>query len=187
MGTLTKILIGGVVTALLGWLTYNAVCNAGGDRNADGYGAAGSAAVTGDAGSGEAATEEQAQACQADINTLMTSKTIQFQSGSAYLAPESTAAISELATELQKCAGTQVEVQGHTDLTGGATVNQTISQSRAETVVAGLVEQGVPASQLTAKGYGSTQPLVDARTSDANAKNRRTVLVVTTTAAPTGE
>jgi len=174
------------VTALLGWLTYSGMCNTDMNRHMDGDGM-GSSAVTGGVGSGEAATEEQAQACQADINTLMESKTIQFQSGSAYLGPESIAVITELATEVKKCAGTQIEVQGHTDLTGPAAINQSTSQTRAEAVVAELVEQGVPASQLTAKGYGSSQPLVDARTSDANTKNRRTVLVVTTSAAPTGE
>ena len=50
--------------------------------------------------------------------SAMTGKTINFQSGSAYLAADSNAIIDELAKALAPCAGTKVEVQGHTDLTG---------------------------------------------------------------------
>ena len=76
-------------------------------------------------------------------------------------------------------------VYGHTDLVGGAELNQTLSQARAETVMKQLVEKGVPADRLTAKGYGASQPLENARTAAANAKNRRTVFAVSAaTAAP---
>lgn len=133
------------------------------------------------------ATKEAVAACQGDINALMTGKTINFQSGSAYLAADSTAIIDELAKALTPCAGTSVEVQGHTDLTGSADVNQTLSQARAETVAKALTDKGVPAERLTAKGYGSSQPVENARTATANAKNRRTVFSVAAAgAAPEG-
>ena len=54
-----------------------------------------------------------------------------------------------------------------------------IDNDRAESVVKALTDQGVPAAQLTAKGYGLTQPIENARTAQANAKNRRTVFAVT--------
>lgn len=194
MGTSTKILIGALISALLGWLTYSAVCAADGTKIATGAGATGSVATdtaaTGNAVSSAApvpaASAEVASACQGDLDALMKSKTIQFQSGSAYIAPASLASISEIAAKIKQCAGTQIEVQGHTDLTGSATTNQNISQARAKSVVDELVKLEVPAAQLTAKGYGSTQPLVNALTSAANTQNRRTVLVVTTNAAPAG-
>jgi OmpA-OmpF porin, OOP family len=133
------------------------------------------------------ATKEAVAACQGDINTLMTGKTINFQSGSAYLAAESTAIIDELAKALQPCAGTSVEVQGHTDLTGSSEVNQTLSQARAEAVAKALTDKGVPAERLTAKGFGSSQPVENARTAAANATNRRTVFSVAAAgAAPEG-
>jgi OOP family OmpA-OmpF porin len=141
-----------------------------------------SAAVTEVPASKEAVTE-----CQNDINALMAGKTINFQSGSAYLAADSNAIIDELAKALQPCAGTKAEVQGHTDLTGGADVNQTLSQARAEAVAKALTDKGVPADRLIAKGYGSTQPLEQAMTAAANAKNRRTVFSVAAAgAAPEG-
>ena len=198
MGTSTKILIGALITALLAWLTYSGMCTAG---NGGVAGAAGSGAVAGDSSSGTGAADgtnstgsdttevtpasaEVVEACQADINNLMASKTIEFQSGSGYVA-ENNPVVLEIAAELKKCAGTQIEVQGHTSLTGTAETNQNISQLRADNVVKALVAAGVPQGQLTAKGYGATQPLVNARTSAANTKNQRTVLSVTSAAAAT--
>jgi len=124
------------------------------------------------------ASAEAVASCQGDINKLMEGKTINFKSGSAYMAADSNAIVAELAKALKPCAGTQVEVQGHTDLTGGVAVNTTLSQARADAVKAELVKAGVSGDSLTAKGYGPSQPLENARTSAANAKNRRTVFVV---------
>ena len=123
------------------------------------------------------ASKEAVAACQADINALMTGKTINFQSGSAYLA-ENNAVLDQVAAALKPCAGMAVEVQGHTDLTGAPDTNQTLSQERAERVVAALVAKGVPADRLTAKGYGSSQPIENNQSAAANAKNRRTVFAI---------
>jgi OmpA-OmpF porin, OOP family len=129
------------------------------------------------------ATKEAVAECQKDINTLMTGKTINFQSGSAYLA-ENNAILDEIAAALKPCAGMSVEVRGHTDLSGNAETNQKLSQERAERVIAALVAKGVPTERMTAKGFGSSQPLVNARGDAANAKNRRTEFAVAAAAAP---
>ena len=128
------------------------------------------------------ASKEAIAACQADINQVMAGKTINFQSGSAYLA-ENNAVLDEVAAALKPCAGMAVEVQGHTDLSGAPATNQTLSQERAERVVAALGAKGVPTERLTAKGYGSSQPLENARGDAANAKNRRTVFALAAAAA----
>jgi OmpA-OmpF porin, OOP family len=121
-------------------------------------------------------------ACQQDINKVMAGKTINFQSGSAYLAENNTV-LDEVAAALKPCAGMAVEVQGHTDLSGAPETNQTLSQDRAERVVAAMVAKGVPAERLTAKGYGSSRPLENTRSAAANAKNRRTVFAIAASAA----
>ena len=143
-----------------------------GDEAADGDGSDGSAATE------TPATAEAVASCQGDINALMEGKTINFKSGSAYLAADSNAIIDELAKALAPCAGTKVEVQGHTDLTGNPASNQALSQERADRVMKALAAKSVPADRLTAKGYGPSQPLENAMTGAANAKNRRTVFVV---------
>jgi OmpA-OmpF porin, OOP family len=184
MGGLAKAIIGAVATALLGYLTFSAVCKKTEDVPAVSTPSpAEPVKTTVPAAPAVPATAEAVTKCQGDIDALMAAKTIKFQSGSAYLAPESNAVIAELATSLKSCAGTQIEVQGHTDLIGNAGVNQNLSQARADTVMKSLIEKGVAATQLTAKGYGLTAPIENATTPEANAKNRRTVFKISTPAA----
>jgi len=112
--------------------------SAGGDA-----GVADAAAVTG-------ASEEQVADCQGDINTFMEGKSINFQSGSAYIAPESARVIDGLAERLSGCTGMSIAVGGHTDSTGSAAINDTLSQGRADAVAAALAERGVAAERITA-------------------------------------
>ena len=136
------------------------------------------ATATADASAEAPPTAAAVANCQGDVDALMKGKTINFKSGSAYLAADSVAVVDELAKALVACSGTNVEVQGHTDLTGNPENNQTLSQERADRVRQALVDKGVPAERLTSKGFGSSQPVENAQTSEANAKNRRTVFVV---------
>ena len=169
----SKILLGAGATALLGLFAHNITCSSSANPSGTNIAAGNAAAIV------TPATQEAVANCQTDINSLMTGKTVNFQSGSAYLAADSTTLLGEVAKALKPCSGTLVEVQGHTDLMGNADLNQNLSQARAEAVVKALTDQGVPAAQLTAKGYGLTQPIENARTAQANAKNRRTVFAVT--------
>ena len=67
----------------------------------------------------------------------------------------------------------QVEVQGHTDSDGSATYNLQLSDSRAQSVMQYLVEAGVDAERLQAKGYGEVVPIADNETDEGKEKNRR--------------
>ncbi len=71
-----------------------------------------------------------------------------------------------------------VEVGGHTDSDGDDKKNQTLSQGRAEAVVAYLVGRGVDRARLAAMGYGETKPIDTNQTADGKAKNRRVELVI---------
>jgi OmpA-OmpF porin, OOP family len=72
----------------------------------------------------------------------------------------------------------KVEVQAHTDDTGQAAYNVTLSKTRAEAVRKWLVDRGVPADRLVANGYGGEKPVADNKTAAGRAKNRRVSLVV---------
>jgi len=70
-----------------------------------------------------------------------------------------------------------MRVEGHTDNVGRAAANQTLSQQRAEAVVAWLAARGIDAARLGAAGLGDSKPLADNGSEEGRAKNRRVELV----------
>jgi OmpA-OmpF porin, OOP family len=66
------------------------------------------------------------------------------------------------------------EVSGHTDSSGSAAHNKTLSEQRAQAIKKQLAGKGVPADELVAVGRGSEAPLVKPDDTPAKkAKNRR--------------
>jgi outer membrane protein OmpA-like peptidoglycan-associated protein len=93
-----------------------------------------------------------------------------FATDSAELTPEGRATLDRLAP----CwSHGRFEVEGHTDSTGTDAINQPLSERRAKAIVDQLVKDGIDASALTARGYGSSRPLADNATPEGRAKNRR--------------
>ncbi len=119
------------------------------------------------------ATAAAVKDCQADLDTAIKGRTIQFESGTAALSAVSNALIDELSADIGACAGTVIEVAGHTDLTGGHPQNQSLSEARANAVVEAFLAKGIPTARLLPRGYGDTKPVMPGMTSEANAKNRR--------------
>lgn len=72
----------------------------------------------------------------------------------------------------------RVEVQGHTDATGDPAYNLALSESRATAVRRALVERGVPAEVLSARGYGPQRPVADNATPEGRSQNRRVAFEV---------
>ena len=68
----------------------------------------------------------------------------------------------------------KIEISGHTDNTGSATLNETLSQERAEAVVNYLKAKGIAATRMTAKGYGMLKPVASNATESGRQLNRRT-------------
>jgi outer membrane protein OmpA-like peptidoglycan-associated protein len=99
---------------------------------------------------------------------------IHFNTGSAAISADSLDILGKAATALKAApAGTKVEVGGHTDNVGNADMNLKLSDARANAVRAKLVELGVAADALTAKGYGDSKPVADNATDEGRARNRR--------------
>jgi outer membrane protein OmpA-like peptidoglycan-associated protein len=98
---------------------------------------------------------------------------VHFDTGKATLRPESAEGLDRAAAMLQQAPAVRAEVGGHTDNVGKPESNRLLSQQRAESVRAALVQRGVAADRLTAKGYGDTVPVADNRSEAGRAANRR--------------
>ncbi|HJW47289.1 MAG TPA: OmpA family protein [Lysobacter sp.] len=99
---------------------------------------------------------------------------VHFDTDSANISADSQDILARAAEAIKQApAGTRIEVGGHTDNTGDAAANQTLSDARAAAVVKRLGELGVGAGVLTSKGYGQDKPVADNSTEAGKAQNRR--------------
>lgn len=91
--------------------------------------------------------------------------------------------LDALAENLRLNPGIQIQLASHTDCRGNDSYNGTLSQRRAESAVNYLIEAGIEAGRLSAKGFGETQPAVSclcARcTEEEHQANRRTTFAIT--------
>ena len=66
-----------------------------------------------------------------------------------------------------------MEIGGHTDSQGREIMNEELSQQRADSVLAALMERRIRTRNITAKGYGETVPIADNDTEEGREANRR--------------
>jgi outer membrane protein OmpA-like peptidoglycan-associated protein len=93
---------------------------------------------------------------------------------SASMLPRSEPLIDELARALREHPRIRrIEIAGHTDNTGRAAYNRSLSQERAETVKRSLVKRGIASQRLVTRGYGEDAPVAPNVTRAGRAKNRR--------------
>lgn len=110
----------------------------------------------------------------AQLTEALNLNIVNFPSGSAALPAESRAVLDRSADAIRGAPeGTVLQVGGHTDNTGEPAANQRLSQQRAEAVRDYLVGRGVPAASLTARGFGSSNPVADNSTEAGRFRNRR--------------
>jgi outer membrane protein OmpA-like peptidoglycan-associated protein len=105
---------------------------------------------------------------------------VQFEANSDVLRPDSEATLGEVAGILAAHPEiAKVIVEGHTDTSGRAAKNVSLSARRAQAVREWLVTRGgVVAPRLDAKGYGSSRPVASNDTSAGRVLNRRIDFVV---------
>jgi outer membrane protein OmpA-like peptidoglycan-associated protein len=109
-------------------------------------------------------------------------ETVLFDVGEAVLRTDAEPSLQGVVDLVGTRPGATTEVQGHTDSTGSAAFNQSLSERRAAAVADWLAGHGVARSTLTTAGYGATRPVADNATEAGRQANRRVEIVVTSPA-----
>jgi OmpA-OmpF porin, OOP family len=97
---------------------------------------------------------------------------ITFEKGHSYITPQSYAELNRLAQFLFKHPEIVIQINGHSDNTGGKFKNQKISEQRARMVFEYLISKGVQ-NKMSFKGFGSDFPVATNDSEEGKAKNRR--------------
>lgn len=94
------------------------------------------------------------------------------------LKPEAREKLAKVSGILLAYPDLKVQVEGYTDSIGSDEYNQKLSQERADSVRDYLVQQNVSDNNVTAEGFGKSNPVADNATASGRAQNRRVELVV---------
>lgn len=103
---------------------------------------------------------------------------LNFKSGTTALMNGAENELNQIAFTMKTFPGSTVRVEGFTDNTGSAAVNQTISTKRAVIIKNELVSRGVRADRVLAVGMGQRNPIASNDTEEGRAQNRRIEFVV---------
>ncbi|WP_418124817.1 OmpA family protein [Variovorax sp. 160MFSha2.1] len=98
---------------------------------------------------------------------------VTFDTDSATIKPSFRNVLDGVAQTIAQEPSINARVVGHTDSTGNAEHNMALSQRRAQSVGAYLVDHGVKSARLTTEGRGQTQPVTSNATEDGRTQNRR--------------
>lgn len=101
-----------------------------------------------------------------------------FDTGKYSLKPGAREKLAKVAGILLAYPGLNIEVGGYTDNVGGDVMNQRLSENRAGSVRDYLVQQGVSANSVTARGFGETLPVASNDKAAGRQQNRRVELLV---------
>jgi outer membrane protein OmpA-like peptidoglycan-associated protein len=101
-----------------------------------------------------------------------------FDTGKSTLHQEAREKLAQISGIILAYPDLRLSIEGYTDSVGGDVMNQTLSEARANSVLAYLTKENIPATSMTSQGFGKTQPVATNDTADGRQQNRRVELVV---------
>jgi len=140
--------------------------------------------IKGQVGSAVTNADKVSFNADADITSKVSKRawTIEFESGSANFTNQTLSTLEDLYNQLTVASGLRIEVIGHTDNTGNADNNMTLSKQRAEAVKNWLAQKSsnvFPTNRFAKiEGQGQNNPIANNGTSAGKAKNRRVEIVL---------
>ncbi len=115
---------------------------------------------------------------QTDRGVVVTLGDVLFETGQTELAPDARANLEDVVELLQTEPDKRIRIEGHTDSTGPASVNERISLERAEAVRDELAAMGIDSGRITAIGMGEDYPIANNDTADGRSQNRRVDVIL---------
>lgn len=110
---------------------------------------------------------------------VLSDDSVKFPPDSSKLSPEAEQHLLDFVDKLKNDnRNVYLEIQGHTDSTGSAAINQRLGAERAEAVRLFMNQHGVPLNRMATISYGARDPVASNKTRAGRAQNRRVVLVV---------
>jgi outer membrane protein OmpA-like peptidoglycan-associated protein len=110
---------------------------------------------------------------------VLSDDSVKFPLDSSKLSDEAQSRLSDFITKLTSDnKNVYVEIQGHTDATGGDAFNMKLGEERAEAVRLFMNRKGVPLNRMSTISYGDSSPVAPNNTRAGRAQNRRVVLIV---------
>ncbi|MEZ4363542.1 MAG: OmpA family protein [Kofleriaceae bacterium] len=114
---------------------------------------------------------------QVNAETIDLKERVQFENDSAVLLDASRSLLDDVARTITEHPElVRIRIEGHTDDKADDRHNQRLSKRRADAVRNYLIEHGVAASRLEAKGFGESRPIADNSTEEGREQNRRVEL-----------
>ena len=123
-------------------------------------------------------TTPKSKIVSADTIQKYTPKNILFEQSKSIMLGESFAELDNLAAFLKRYPKLMLIIEGHTDNIGDTKLNLTLSKERAQAVMQYLVEKGIAANRIQAKGYGSSRPLINDNSTSGHLQNRRVEFII---------
>lgn len=117
---------------------------------------------------------------QTDRGLVITLGDVLFETGKADLRGAATANLNKLSTVLSQQPNSSLVIEGHTDSVGSDSFNQVLSQNRADSVKAFLLNQGIASNRITAVGKGESTPVASNDSSSGRQLNRRVEIIIAT-------
>ena len=113
------------------------------------------------------------------FETVFSDDKVRFGFDEANLTDTATQALDIFVEDLKsRDENVYIEIQGHTDSTGGEEYNFQLGQRRAEAVRRYLSTKGIPLVRMAVISYGMSVPIADNSTNEGRAINRRVTIVV---------
>lgn len=127
---------------------------------------------------GETIRSKDMEVKEIELGEPYTINDILYETASHQLSERAQFILKQFGRFLKDNKNITILIQGHTDNEGNADKNLKLSERRAQEVKDYLIENGIDASRLSAKGYGETDPKVPNTSAANKRKNRRTDFVI---------